>query len=161
MSRHRSPTRGVAGPPGPGKVWSRAGPDAMRATLMLAGTIDGRRGRVEAGDLTAFCASFQALEGEWPVPPALDSEPGVRRIVRRARLAGLVLADRPEHQGPLVDGGRGRSPLPGYRSAGSTAEKPEESRIMPFVTMVVLTDPESDCAVHGVVEGRRAWALAQ
>ena len=105
----------------PGKgLELRDGPDAMRATLTLPDTIDGRRvrGRVEAGELTAFSASFQALEEEWPAPPAPDSEPGVRRIVRRARLVGLALADRPEHESPLVDGGRGRSALPGFRRAG-------------------------------------------
>ena len=79
----------------------------------------------------------------------------------RARLAGLALADRPEHESPLVDGGRGRSALPGFRRVGQTAEKPEERRIMPFVTVVDLTDPECGGAVHGVVEGRRAWALAR
>ncbi len=74
------------------------GPDAMRATLTLPDTIDGRRvrARVEAGELTAFSAAFQALEEEWPATN--------RRIVRRALLVGLALADRPEHESPLVDG---------------------------------------------------------
>ena len=96
----------------PGKgLELRDGPDAMRATLTLPDTIDGRRvrARVEAGELTAFNAAFQALEEEWP---ALD-----RRIVRRALLVGLALADRPEHESPLVDEGRGRSAVPGLRRA--------------------------------------------
>ena len=65
------------------------GPDAMRATVTLPDTIDGRRvqARVEAGELTAFSAAFQALEEEWPGPD--------RRIVRRALLVGLSLAGRP------------------------------------------------------------------
>ena len=157
----------VPGPRGrplarPGKDLDlRDGPGAMRPTLMLAGTIDGRQGRVGAGELTAFCTSFQAREEEWPAPPALDSEPGVRRIARRARLAGLVLAGRPEHQGPLVTEAGGGHPCRVTGERGSTPEKPEERRIMPFVTVVALTDPESGCAVHGVVEGRRAWALAR
>ena len=64
------------------------GPDAMRATVTLPDTIDGRRvrDRVEAGELTAFSAAFQALEEEWPGPD--------RRIVRRALLVGLSLAGR-------------------------------------------------------------------
>ena len=47
---------------------------------------------------------------KWPAPD--------RRIVRKARLVGLALVDRPEHESPLVDGGRGRSALPGFRRAG-------------------------------------------
>ena len=68
------------------------GPDAMRATLTLPDTIDGRRvrARVEAGELTAFSAAFQALEEEWPAPD--------RRIVRRALLVGLSLAGTPEQE---------------------------------------------------------------
>ncbi len=78
------------------------GPDGLRATVTLPDTGAGRRvrARIEAGELTAFSAAFQALEEEWP---AAD-----RRIVRRARLVGLALVDRPEHEAPLVDGGRGR-----------------------------------------------------
>ncbi len=73
------------------------GPDAMRATVTLPDTIDGRRvrARVEAGELTAFSAAFQSLEEEWPAPD--------RRIVRQARLVGLALADGPEHESPPVD----------------------------------------------------------
>ena len=104
------------------------GPDGMRATVTLPDTIDGRRvrARVEAGELTAFSAAFQAIEEEWPAPPAEpapgtrepapDCDPGGqapairgdRRIVRRARLVGLALVDRPEHETPLVDGVRVR-----------------------------------------------------
>ena len=105
------------------------GPDGMRATVTLPDTIDGRRvrARVEAGELTAFSAAFQALEEEWPAPPAEPALPGSqepappdrspgqalpirgdRRIVRRARLVGLALVDRPEHETPLVDGVRVR-----------------------------------------------------
>ena len=96
----------------PGKgLELRDGPDAMRATVTLPDMIDGRRvrDRVEAGELTAFSAAFQALEEEWPAPD--------RRIVRRAQLVGLALVDRPEHESPLVDAGRGRSALPGFRRA--------------------------------------------
>lgn len=76
------------------------GPGGLRATVTLPDTGEGRRvrARVEAGELTAFSAAFQALEEEWP---AAD-----RRIVRRARLVGLALVDRPEHESPLVDGMR-------------------------------------------------------
>ena len=105
------------------------GPEGMRATVTLPDTIDGRRvrARVEAGELTAFSAAFQAIEEEWPAPPAEpapgsgpgqalpgsqepapDSIRGDRRIVRRARLVGLALVDRPEHETPLVDGVRVR-----------------------------------------------------
>ena len=88
----------------------RDGPDAMRAMLTLPDTIDGRRvrARVDAGELTAFSAAFQVLEEEWTAPPAPDRVQGDRRIVRRARLVGLALMDRPEHASPLVDGGRVR-----------------------------------------------------
>ena len=76
--------------------------DSVRATVTLPDTGAGRRvrARVEAGGLTAFSAAFQALEEEWP---AAD-----RRIVRSARLVGLALVDRPEHETPLADGFRGR-----------------------------------------------------
>ena len=97
------------------------GPEGMRATVTLPDTIDGRRvrARVEAGELTAFSAAFQAIEEEWPAPPAEPAPPdrspgqalpirGDRRIVRRARLVGLALVDRPEHETPLVDGVRVR-----------------------------------------------------
>ena len=49
----------------------------MRATVTLPDTIDGRRvrARVEAGELTAFSAAFQALEEEWPAPPAEPAPP--------------------------------------------------------------------------------------
>ena len=79
------------------------GPGGLRATVTLPDTIDGRRvrARVEAGELTAFSAAFQALEEDWP---AAD-----RRIVRRARLVGLALVDRPEHETPLAGGGPGRA----------------------------------------------------
>ena len=78
------------------------GPGGLRATVTLPDTIDGRRARarVEAGELTAFSAAFQALEEDWPAPD--------RRIVRQARLVGLALVDRPEHETPLIDGFRGR-----------------------------------------------------
>ncbi len=78
------------------------GPEGLRATVTLPDTIDGRRvrARVEAGELTAFSAAFQALEEEWP---AAD-----RRIVRRARLVGLALVDRPEHETPLAGAVQGR-----------------------------------------------------
>ncbi len=68
------------------------GPGGLRATLTLPDTIDGRRvrARVEAGELTAFSAAFQALEEEWPTPE--------RRIVRRALLVGLSLAGTPEQE---------------------------------------------------------------
>ena len=80
------------------------GPGGLRATVTLPDTNDGRRvrARVEAGELTAFSAAFQALEEDWP---AAD-----RRIVRRARLVGLALVDRPEHESPLVDGVRPKTP---------------------------------------------------
>ena len=70
----------------------RDGPDGMRAILTLPDTIDGRRvrARIEAGALTAFSTAFQAIAEEWPAPD--------RRIVRRARLVGLALVDRPEHE---------------------------------------------------------------
>ena len=105
------------------------GPDGLRATVTLPDTIDGRRARarIEAGELTAFSAAFQALEEEWPAPPAEPAPAsacprprtgkpggqalpirGDRRIVRRARLVGLALVDRPEHESPLVDGVRVR-----------------------------------------------------
>lgn len=75
-------------------------PGGMRATVTLPETNDGRRvrARVKADELTAFSAAFQAIEEEWPTAEW--------RIVRRARLAGLALVDRPEHESPLVDGGR-------------------------------------------------------
>ena len=79
------------------------GPEGLRATVSLPDTGAGRRvrARVEAGELTAFSAAFQMVEDEWP---AAD-----RRIVRQARLVGLALVERPEHETPLVDGGnRGR-----------------------------------------------------
>ncbi len=68
------------------------GPGGLRATVTLPDTGAGRRvrARVEAGELTAFSAAFQMVEEEWP---AAD-----RRIVRRARLVGLALVDRPEHE---------------------------------------------------------------
>ena len=71
--------------------------------MTLPDTSAGRRvrARVEAGALTAFSAAFQALEEEWP---AAD-----RRIVRRARLVGLALVDRAEHETPLAHGVRGRA----------------------------------------------------
>ena len=77
-------------------------PGGLRATVTLPDTIDGRRvrARVEAGELTAFSAAFQALEEDWP---AAD-----RRTVSRARLVGLALVDRPEHETPLIEEGRGR-----------------------------------------------------
>ena len=105
------------------------GPEGMRATVTLPDTIDGRRvrARIEAGELTAFSAAFQAIEEEWPAPPAEPAPPGSqepappdrspgqalpirgdRRIVHRARLVGLALVDRPEHETPLVDGVRVR-----------------------------------------------------
>ena len=72
------------------------GPGGLRATVTLPDTGAGRRvrARVEAGELTAFSAAFQAIGEEWP---AAD-----RRIVRRARLVGLALVDRPEHEAPLI-----------------------------------------------------------
>ena len=78
------------------------GPGGLRAVLNLPDTIDGRRvrARVEAGELTAFSTAFQALEEDWPVAD--------RRIVRSARLVGLALVERPEHETPLVDRVRGR-----------------------------------------------------
>ncbi len=78
------------------------GAGGLRATVTLPDTIDGRRvrARVEAGELTAFSAAFQALEEDWPAPD--------RRIVRQARLVGLALVDRPEHETPLIEEGRGR-----------------------------------------------------
>ena len=93
----------------PGKGLELAdGPDGLRATVTLPDTIDGRRvrARVEAGELTAFSAAFQALEEEWPGPPAppdrgpgqAPAVPGDRRIVRRALLVGLALVDSPEHE---------------------------------------------------------------
>ena len=81
----------------------------MRATLTLPDTIDGRRvrARVEASELTAFSAAFQALEEEWPAPPAPSTSSGQalpdRRTVLRALLVGLSLTDGPEHESPLVD----------------------------------------------------------
>ncbi len=68
------------------------GPDGLRATVTLPDTIDGRRvrDRVEAGELTAFSAAFQALEEEWPAPD--------RRIVRRALLVGLSLVGKPKQE---------------------------------------------------------------
>ena len=60
--------------------------------------------RTEAGELTAFSAAFQMLEEEWP---AAD-----RRIVSRARLVGLALVERPEHETPLAGGVRGRLTAP-------------------------------------------------
>ena len=77
------------------------GPGGLRATVTLPDTIDGRRvrDRVEEGGLTAFSAAFQALEEEWPAPPA----PPDRRTVLRALLVGLSLTDRPEHESPLAD----------------------------------------------------------
>ena len=73
----------------------RDGPGGMRAILTLPDTIDGRRvrARIEAGELTAFSAAFQAIAEEWPAPD--------RRTVRRARLVGLALLDRPEHESPV------------------------------------------------------------
>ncbi len=73
------------------------GPGGLRATLTLPDTIDGRRvrARVDAGELTAFSAAFQAIEEDWPAPD--------RRIVLRALLVGLSLTDRPEDESPLVD----------------------------------------------------------
>ena len=78
------------------------GPGGMRATVTLPDTGAGRRvrARVEAGGLTAFSAAFQAIDEEWP---AAD-----RRIVRSARLVGLALVDRLEHEAPLIDGNRAR-----------------------------------------------------
>ncbi len=77
-------------------------PGGLRVVLTLPDTIDGRRvrARVEAGGLTAFSAAFQALEEDWP---AAD-----RRLVRRARLVGLALVERPEHETPLAGEVRGR-----------------------------------------------------
>ena len=79
------------------------GPGGLCATVTLPDTGTGRRirARVEAGGLTAFSAAFQAIQEEWP---AAD-----RRIVRRARLVGLALVGRPEHETPLVDGTRERA----------------------------------------------------
>ena len=70
----------------------RDGPGGMRAILTLPDTIDGRRvrARIKAGALTAFSTAFQAITEEWPAPD--------RRIVRQARLVGLALVDRPEHE---------------------------------------------------------------
>ena len=75
----------------------RDGPDGLRATVTLPDTIDGRRvsARVDAGELTAFSAAFQAIDEDRPAPE--------RRIVRRARLVGLALVDRPEHESPPID----------------------------------------------------------
>ena len=86
----------------PGKgLELRDGPDAMRATLTLPDTIDGRRvrARVEAGELTAFSAAFQALEGGMARPacapgsahrpqgaargPLTDGQAGAREPARR------------------------------------------------------------------------------
>lgn len=46
------------------------GPRRLHAIVTLPDTIDGRRARarVEAGELTAFSAAFQALGKEWPEP---------------------------------------------------------------------------------------------
>ncbi len=78
------------------------GPGGLRATVTLPDTGAGRRvrARVEAGELTAFSAAFQAIQEKWP---AAD-----RRIVSRARLVGLALVDRPEHESPFIDGVRAR-----------------------------------------------------
>ena len=78
------------------------GPGGLRATVTLPDTGAGRRvrARVEAGGLTGFSAAFQAIGEEWP---AAD-----RRIVRRARLVGLALVDRAEHESPLVHRVQGR-----------------------------------------------------
>ena len=103
--------------PGKGLVL-RDGPDGLRATVTLPDTIDGRRvrSRVEAGELTAFSAAFQAIGEEWPAPD--------RRIVRRARLVGLSLVDRPEHESPLIEEVRVRpgEPLAGLRDRGLPPE---------------------------------------
>ena len=68
----------------------------MSAVLTLPDTIDGRRvqARIEAGWLTAFSTAFRAIAEEWPAPD--------RRIVRQARLVGLALVDRPEHESPAT-----------------------------------------------------------
>ena len=75
---------------------------ASSSLQSMPATGDGRlvRARVEAGELTAFSTAFQAIQEKWP---AAD-----RRIVRRARLVGLALVDRPEHEAPHVDGVPGR-----------------------------------------------------
>ena len=87
---------------GDARVKLADGPGGLRATVTLPDTSAGRRvrARVEAGELAAFSAAFQALEEE---RPASD-----RRIVRRAQLVGLALADRPEHETPLIEEVRAR-----------------------------------------------------
>ncbi|MCY4504274.1 MAG: HK97 family phage prohead protease [Alphaproteobacteria bacterium] len=65
----------------------RNGPDALRATVTLPDTPEGRRTEalVRARILTGFCAGFQVLSQDWPAPD--------RRIVRLARLVDLAIVE--------------------------------------------------------------------
>ncbi len=73
------------------------GPGGMRATVTLPDTSAGRRvrARVEAGELTAFSAAFQAIGEEWPAADRRIVRRGAARRPRPGRQAG---ARNPAHR---------------------------------------------------------------
>ena len=74
----------------------RNGPDAMRATVTLPDTPEGRRTEalVRARILTGFCAGFRVLSQDWPAPD--------RRIVRQALLVDLAIVDMAARGKPVA-----------------------------------------------------------
>ena len=72
------------------------GPDALRATLTLPDTADGRdvRELVKAGVLTGFSAEFQSVAEDWPAPDT--------RIVTDATLHAIGVVDDPAHESALI-----------------------------------------------------------
>ena len=78
------------------------GKDALRASLTLPDTVDGRdvRELVKAGVLRGFSAEFKAIAEDWPAPD--------QRIITAAELGGLAVVDDPAHSGSIIEEVRAR-----------------------------------------------------
>ena len=76
--------------------------DALRASLTLPDTVDGRdvRELVKAGVLRGFSAEFKAIAEDWPRPD--------QRIITEARLGALAVVDDPAHSGSIIEEVRAR-----------------------------------------------------
>ena len=78
------------------------GANALRASLTLPDTVDGRdvRELVKAGVLRGFSAEFSAIAEDWPTPDT--------RIITEAELGALAVVDDPAHSGSIIEEVRAR-----------------------------------------------------
>ena len=72
-------------------------PDALRASVVLPDTTEGRdtRALCEAGICRGMSAEFRAVREDWPTPG--------ERVILEAELFGLAIVDEPMHEGALIE----------------------------------------------------------